>query len=403
MKKIVVIFAALLLVCVAFVSNTQGVAYAATATTDIAIDSNHAWQVLSDFVSNHPDREYNTAGELNAGYYIRDYFTNIGFENVTAQKLYDEVNSYNYIAKIDVASTDKKIVIGAHYDSADGEGATDNGSGVAAMLLIAEQLFANKDKLTVDVEFVAFAGEEVGLFGSYAYCNALSPSAKNDILLMVNIDSIASGDNLYIHGEDKRTAFTDLFLNSAEGSAFALQQKPLYKDIYYGIDNWGYGYYQTAQNSDHTPFRVSGIPTLLYFSGSYSTLMGNYVESTVASNCVMNTAKDTLQHLQTLGQDIVTAKLTTVAESVINAVFADNFLDVATNARNELVSNAWRNIIYPMIAVAVILVILLILTFVYYRKLDKQSIMGNSEARGTAQKVFGHPKAEDIFDLDEKK
>ena len=389
-------------VCVVVFSQygAATLAYAQSQTSSDSSDIN-SWQVLEDFVTNNPNRQYNTDGERKAGDYIQTKFTQAGLQ-VNKQQLSTDVQSYNIIGKLDVANTDKTIVIGAHYDSVGGEGATDNGSGVAALLVIAQRLVAVRQSLSVDIEFVAFAGEEEGLYGSIAYCNALNQMQKQNIFLMVNIDSIAAGDNLYIYGENRRTDFVNLFLQSAQDSAFTLQQKPLYKDLYFGVDMWGYGYYQPIQNSDQTPFRLNGIPTVFFYSGSYSNFLGKYTESAIQANNVMNTSADTLQHLQQLGTQVVIDKIDTVVNSVVNAVSASNFYDVAVNARSELVSNAWYNILYPTITVGVLLIFLLIGTLLYYRKLDKQSILGESKAKGTEHKIFTAPDAKDIFDMDDK-
>ena len=59
-------------------------------------------------------------------------------------------------------------IVGAHYDTAVGTpGADDNASGVAAVMEIARVLSAHKSDSTL--VFVAFDGEEQGLFGSWHY------------------------------------------------------------------------------------------------------------------------------------------------------------------------------------------------------------------------------------------
>jgi Zn-dependent M28 family amino/carboxypeptidase len=69
----------------------------------------------------------------------------------------------------------KKVVVGAHYDTAPGtSGAGDNATGVAVLIELA-RLFKGLD---CPIEFVSFAGEEYGgarnryPIGSYEYCRA---------------------------------------------------------------------------------------------------------------------------------------------------------------------------------------------------------------------------------------
>ncbi|HEX5624621.1 MAG TPA: M28 family peptidase, partial [Saprospiraceae bacterium] len=96
----------------------------------------------------------------------------------------------------------KTLVIGAHYDHL-GHGATgslapndhsihngadDNASGIASLLWLAEQLKNTKD-LDINVLFVAFSGEEFGLYGSKAFtANWTIP--QESILAMFNMDMV---------------------------------------------------------------------------------------------------------------------------------------------------------------------------------------------------------------------
>jgi hypothetical protein len=101
---------------------------------------------------------------------------------------------------------DETVVIGAHYDhlgygdgplSAGGNaaqgkphfGADDNGSGTTGLLELARRFGSMKERRGRRLVFVAFSGEERGLLGSVAYCNAPAfPLAKT--AAMVNLDMI---------------------------------------------------------------------------------------------------------------------------------------------------------------------------------------------------------------------
>lgn len=98
-------------------------------------------------------------------------------------------NSYNIVAKYQ-GKIDKKIVIGAHYDTSPNcPGAWDNGSGVSILIELARYL---KDKnINYSVDFVAFGGEEYGGYGyglgGYEY---FKKHRKEKILLMGCLDSL---------------------------------------------------------------------------------------------------------------------------------------------------------------------------------------------------------------------
>jgi carboxypeptidase Q len=82
-----------------------------------------------------------------------------------------EVEVYNTVAELPGADKpDEVVIIGGHIDSWDlGTGATDNGTGIMAVLEAARALKAVGVKPRRTIRFVLFSGEEEGLHGSRAY------------------------------------------------------------------------------------------------------------------------------------------------------------------------------------------------------------------------------------------
>jgi carboxypeptidase Q len=82
-----------------------------------------------------------------------------------------EVEVYNTVAEIPgTEKADEVVLIGGHIDSWDlGTGATDNGTGIMAVLEAARALKAVGVKPRRTIRFVLFSGEEEGLHGSRAY------------------------------------------------------------------------------------------------------------------------------------------------------------------------------------------------------------------------------------------
>ncbi len=95
---------------------------------------------------------------------------------------------------------DSFLVITAHYDHLGmmGKktifpGANDNASGTAMMLNMAKYFTNINHSLPYSVAFIAFAGEEAGLLGSYYYTESPTiPLAKMKFLL--NVDLMGTGD-----------------------------------------------------------------------------------------------------------------------------------------------------------------------------------------------------------------
>jgi putative aminopeptidase FrvX len=85
----------------------------------------------------------------------------------------------------------RKIVIGAHYDSAGGDGVIDNWSGAILLPSLFQMMKAKKLRHTVEV--VGFAAEEVGLLGSKEYLKSHRGSEREAIAAVIAIDSIGLG------------------------------------------------------------------------------------------------------------------------------------------------------------------------------------------------------------------
>lgn len=163
--------------------------------------------------------------------------------------------------------SDDVLVVGAHYDTKGegSQGATDNGAGVSALLALAEAL---KDtKLPYTVRLVFFGAEENGLNGSKAYLKTLSPDEVGRIKAMVNYDTIAGGDQLYVH-----SALTDpAKYECADPARYTSDPKVRDRLVALSTDEGmtpyqihpdfpGYPAGETGAWSDHAGFACLGIP-----------------------------------------------------------------------------------------------------------------------------------------------
>jgi Zn-dependent M28 family amino/carboxypeptidase len=81
----------------------------------------------------------------------------------------------------------EQIVIGAHYDTWF-TGSTDNGSGVAELLALAQRRHA-KGKPHYTRVFVAYDGEEVALYGGYDFLRKHKVVADDPILTVINFET----------------------------------------------------------------------------------------------------------------------------------------------------------------------------------------------------------------------
>lgn len=159
--------------------------------------------------------------------------------------------------------SEEAVVIGAHYDhlglgddSSLAEqhlgqihnGADDNASGVAGMLVLARDFSAARPGRTL--VFAAFAAEELGLLGSRHYVQHPSRPLEHTVA-MVNLDMIGRSDgDVLIGGVGTAEEFRDL-LHEVE------VKSPL-----------TFKYASTPRgSSDHLSFATAGVPVLFFFTG----------------------------------------------------------------------------------------------------------------------------------------
>ncbi len=202
------------------------------------------------------------------------------------------VSGYNVIGILD--GTDRElrkeaIVIGAHYDhlgmGGDGSlaanstevhhGADDNASGTAAIIELARQ-FAREKKNKRTIIFIAFSGEEEGLFGSKFYVNNPIFPLDNTVA-MINLDMVGrlKDDKLTIGGvgtagewrsilEAENTAGSGKII----GMTNSIPGRPIYEKnvppkFNLALNEDGFG------PSDHSSFYTKKIPVLFFFTGTH--------------------------------------------------------------------------------------------------------------------------------------
>ncbi|MEP7317725.1 MAG: M28 family peptidase [Panacibacter sp.] len=158
------------------------------------------------------------------------------------------------------------VIIGAHYDhlgygedanSLDGQGqihngADDNASGTAALIEMARILQSTKTRNN-NYLFIAFSGEELGLFGSKYWLE--NPSIKVVPNYMINMDMVGRYDSskkLTIGGYGTSPVWGNVFTTTTD------------KNLVIKFDSSGTG------PSDHASFYRKDIPVLFFFTNSHS-------------------------------------------------------------------------------------------------------------------------------------
>ncbi len=141
-----------------------------------------------------PARSSRQRGSLDrAANYIAESFALAGCEPTTREYRVDHVEYRNVICSLGPRDA-PRLVIGAHYDVYEGQGADDNASGVAALIELARMIGAEKPALEHRLDLVAFTLEEPPHFrsenmGSYVHARDIVEEGA-ELKLMISVEMI---------------------------------------------------------------------------------------------------------------------------------------------------------------------------------------------------------------------
>jgi Iap family predicted aminopeptidase len=152
----------------------------------------------------------------------------------------------NVIAETAGAPRGPVVMAGGHLDSVPaGPGINDNGSGVAALLELADALGGRAPDARVRLAF--WGAEELGLIGSRRYVGSLSREARERIVAYLNLDMVGSP-------EPTRGVYSDA--------------DPGIERLLRGLVGPRAEEEEATGNSDHAPFDNAGIPVGGLFTGA---------------------------------------------------------------------------------------------------------------------------------------
>jgi hypothetical protein len=176
--------------------------------------------------------------------HVADYFTWLGMDSVALDSYVVEGDTWRNVVGVrrGRVSPEKLIIICGHMDDYSetpdsfAPGAEDNASGTV-MALEAARVLAH-ESFDMTVMFIAFTGEEEGIWGSYYFAGKMR-AMNADIVAALNFDMIAwpgGSFGVAIHGD---TASRNLGLYEARMAS-------LYTPLAHSVDNEQYGSDQLA-------------------------------------------------------------------------------------------------------------------------------------------------------------
>ena len=151
-------------------------------------------------------------------------------------------SSWNVVAR--QPGGECRVVVGGHYDTVPNvTGANDNASGTATVVGLARAWAAAES--AIDVCFVGFGAEELGLFGSLAFVDASRDSGRlAEITAMLNLDAFGDGNRpLTAVGDAELTAIAEAIGTQLEIAVEA-------------------GGLPAFVGSDHLAFMRAGVPVI---------------------------------------------------------------------------------------------------------------------------------------------
>ena len=225
----------------------------------------NAYAFMKQLQSNYPYRQVNSSNGMLSGAeeWLKAQIATMGYEymaqpfTMTSADGVTPCYGENLIFSKQGAS-DRVIVVGAHYDCVEQTfGTDDNASGVGVLLELAS-IYSTKES-PYTIRFVLFSAEEPGCLGSQYYVDNLSQEERDRIACMINIDTIAAGDNMYLYGgtvDDSGNIVQDWAVYQAQSAADLLGiDMSFHPDV-----NDSFPTPTKATASDQMPFANVGIP-----------------------------------------------------------------------------------------------------------------------------------------------
>ena len=225
----------------------------------------NAYAFMKQLQSNYPYRQVNSSNGMLSGAeeWLKEQIVTMGYEymaqpfTMTSADGVTPCYGENLIFSKQGAS-DRVIVVGAHYDCVEQTfGTDDNASGVGVLLELAS-IYSTKES-PYTIRFILFSAEEPGCLGSQYYVDNLSQEERDRIACMINIDTIAAGDNMYLYGgtvDDSGSIVQDWAVYQAQSAADLLGlDMSFHPDV-----NDSFPTPTKATASDQMPFANVGIP-----------------------------------------------------------------------------------------------------------------------------------------------
>jgi hypothetical protein len=170
------------------------------------------------------------------------------------------------VTKIGTVYPNTFIIIDGHYDSLNGTGTNDNGSGLVCILEAARLL--KNIPTQYSIKFINFSGEEDGLFGSQHFVSSVvnATTPKMNIKLVFNLDEVGGVAGMV---NNTITCERDLSTPTSNNAASAAMTNELITCV--GLYSPLSTFLDRAYSSDYMPFQSNNEVITGFFERNETT------------------------------------------------------------------------------------------------------------------------------------
>ncbi|MBQ8451161.1 MAG: M28 family peptidase [Clostridia bacterium] len=425
--KFICVVIAMVLCFIGFSGSEISVASAAVSEVTVSSDIDAALGFAA-FTERAPGSD----GEKNAANYIKNYLSGTTLTPKSNNYIADGVQEFNFKSAFDgaykqsqniifdykVSNSNKWVIIGCHYDAiaykvneafgnldtnkfVASQSIAGSAGSVATLLAIAKNL--STYNLKFNVEIVFFGAGESNNAGSEFYVQGISAEERENILCMINLDSVAVGKNLYFYMDEIKTNASNFVSKTLSDATLGVREVELVhlNKVLTDGDELGLGYYHIAMISDNYSFKKKGISTISFFAGDYSDGIVIGRSEFAGQKTICYTENDNLTYIkEKYGNNAVKDNLILTYNSIIQVLSDSNFASTFDGAAKSMSAfNAFftnKKLVYLLTACGFI--VLIIVSMIIHYKLSVKSYYANVEVEFLSSVVkitenIGEPEA----------
>lgn len=286
--------------------------------------------------------------------------------------------------------TNKKVVIGAHYDTTmifdengnmvSVDGINDNAGGVAVLLAFIQNIDQELVDLGYNLEVVFFGASSSLYAGSQFYVECMTDSQAKDVLAMINLDRVAVGKHNYLYVNEFKTSQEQYVRGVLNGKVDVKRLKAINILDFSSKSANGFSYTHLGLESDHIYFMKRHINVINFFSGDYEKPLTFGLSEYEGKESITFTKNDSYSYIKENKIDVA-SNLMNIYKSLDIILFDESFvLEMEKDSRIAENTLFWNNDKLAVLISAIMLIIFCLIYYLIYVDLSKKSKKRAKEA-----------------------